>query len=431
MASIFWTTDAPWHFAIGIVTAIWMSGWPTGRVLESVCFVPASTDIQKQSKSVKTLRAGEGFLGQSTKWLHFGLGSSNRIERVIVRWPGGESQEFSGLTADAYYRMVQGSETAERLSMPTDARSLVASASPPTVVSDQAQVLLTSRLLMPSLKYQTFLGSEEIVEAGKGRAVLLNLWATWCLPCLAELSGFVEEESQLRDAGLDIVAVAVDQLDEKAGADSVAIEGVLRKLRFPFRSGIATSELIDVLQAVHDELFLAQRALPVPVSLLIDSSGRLAAIYKGPVIVERLLADVEKLRFSGDTWRDAALPFTGRWFEPVQPLRDAQLVSTLAKQGHLDLMQQYISRHRPMLSKDTAFAELLSQLGNQLVARGDTDAGLPLLEEALAAKPDVAQSYFNVAVANAQNGDVPKAIRRYIRAMRLIPNMPTRTTTWQ
>ena len=45
--------------------------------------------LPSKTKHIKTLHAGDGFLSQSTKWLHFGLGQESRIERIVVRWPGG------------------------------------------------------------------------------------------------------------------------------------------------------------------------------------------------------------------------------------------------------------------------------------------------------------------------------------------------------
>ena len=38
---------------------------------------------------IKTLRAGDSYLGQSTKWLHFGLGDVDEIDELVVVWPGG------------------------------------------------------------------------------------------------------------------------------------------------------------------------------------------------------------------------------------------------------------------------------------------------------------------------------------------------------
>ena len=64
----------------------------------------------------KSLRAGEGFLSQSTKWLHFGLGRSDAIHAVTVHWPGGVPERFEGLAVDHQYELVQGAGVPLRLS---------------------------------------------------------------------------------------------------------------------------------------------------------------------------------------------------------------------------------------------------------------------------------------------------------------------------
>ena len=43
-------------------------------------------------KLVQTLAAGDGFLSQSSKWLHFGLGPDRRTMTALVRWPGGDTE---------------------------------------------------------------------------------------------------------------------------------------------------------------------------------------------------------------------------------------------------------------------------------------------------------------------------------------------------
>ena len=49
---------------------------------------------QEDKPLVRTVRAGDGFLAQSSKWLHFGLGDCDRLARVLVRWPDGSQQEL-------------------------------------------------------------------------------------------------------------------------------------------------------------------------------------------------------------------------------------------------------------------------------------------------------------------------------------------------
>jgi len=74
---------------------------------------------------IKTLRAGEGFLVQSSKWLHFGLGAADVVQQVIVHWPGGEVEQFTGIDIDHRYRLIQGTSTARDITQPARETKLV------------------------------------------------------------------------------------------------------------------------------------------------------------------------------------------------------------------------------------------------------------------------------------------------------------------
>lgn len=49
----------------------------------------------------------------------------------------------------------------------------------------------------------------------KGKAVLLNFWATWCEPCKIEMPWFVELQRQYGPQGLQVLGVAMDDTDPK------------------------------------------------------------------------------------------------------------------------------------------------------------------------------------------------------------------------
>lgn len=49
----------------------------------------------------------------------------------------------------------------------------------------------------------------------RGKAVVLNFWATWCPPCKEEIPWFVEMQKRYGDAGLQVVGVAMDDGDQK------------------------------------------------------------------------------------------------------------------------------------------------------------------------------------------------------------------------
>ena len=59
--------------------------------------------------------------------------------------------------------------------------------------------------------------------------------------------------------------------------------------------GMATEGLLNDFQYLTDLTVSVPRPIPLPSSFLIDGQGRLAAIYKGPVASEQLLADLKKL----------------------------------------------------------------------------------------------------------------------------------------
>ena len=57
---------------------------------------------------VSFVNGGNGFASQSSRRVHFGLGSVSKIERLEVAWPSGKKQTFTGLAADRIYRLIEG-----------------------------------------------------------------------------------------------------------------------------------------------------------------------------------------------------------------------------------------------------------------------------------------------------------------------------------
>ena len=56
---------------------------------------------------IQTVYAGDGFVSQSTKWLHFGLPANAHIKGVTVRWPGGQTQKLTSIQAGRRYVVVE------------------------------------------------------------------------------------------------------------------------------------------------------------------------------------------------------------------------------------------------------------------------------------------------------------------------------------
>src|SRR5262249_31030749 len=154
------------------------------------------------------------------------------------------------LQADRRYKIVQGTGKAE-VWVPS-ARTVhlnpsVLEAPPPT---DLARIVLSARAPMPALNYTDSEGKKGAVSDSVGTPLLVNLWASWCLPCQRELADFTAHAEELRASGLLVLALNVEALGDHASAGPDAACKMLEKLKFPFSFGVASAEMVDKLEIV-------------------------------------------------------------------------------------------------------------------------------------------------------------------------------------
>lgn len=368
---------------------------------------------QPEQPLVKTLRAGEGFLSQSSKWLHFGLGNAAEIDRVVVSWPGGNAEVYSGLGVDQRYRLVQGNATPQLVSRPVDTIAIQPEPQPTLPQTNLARVSLSSRLPAPRLPYRTFAReagpkSEEASIVQANRPILVNLWASWCAPCLQELDSFRHHEQELRAAGLDIVAIAVDaQIDSSANdtQDTTAPEELVRRIGFPFTAGVATDELIRRLRTIFDLPFATRVEMPVPSSFLLDSQGRVSVMYRGPVSVDQLLSDVSQLNMTDGAWQTAAFPFAGKWNEPPAAVDILTIPRTLLDRSQTTDALAYVKQNHKELAQNREYPKLLTWLGDQLMERERSSDAIEQYRSALQLQPNDINAINNFAWQLATHPD--------------------------
>jgi len=249
--------------------------------------------------------------------LHFGLGSTDAVDRVVIRWPGGAPQVLQGLAADRRYRIEQGADSAVEVPR----RDIRIADSPPTAPQVPAFAPIVLRIplrLPPSLAGAlTGVAVRDSSPRADSRGTLMVPWAQWCAPCIEELRELVRRQKELLDAGLQILPVNLDE-----NADREKAERLFKEKIEPLATGDAAPVSVNAADSVKEALDAVLMHVrdeesgpwPMPVSLLIDKNRTLQVVYVGPVSPKQLAADLRS--YCGDQPPKLALRgrFEGRWY---------------------------------------------------------------------------------------------------------------------
>jgi thiol-disulfide isomerase/thioredoxin len=120
---------------------------------------------------------------------------------------------------------------------------------------------------LPEIKFQDADGRERTLADWRGKVVLLNLWATWCLPCRKEMPSLDRLQAALGADKFEVVALSVDRKGLDASRKFLAETKVERLGLYVDATARATSEL---------------RVVGLPATLLLDAQGREIGRLLGP-----------------------------------------------------------------------------------------------------------------------------------------------------
>lgn len=101
-------------------------------------------------------------------------------------------------------------------------------------------------------------GNEVALTELEGKAVVLNLWATWCAPCRVEMPSLDNLQAELGDEGLEVVALSMD----RAGAERITA--------FYDEVGV---ENLAVYRDPNGKAGRALGAIGLPTTVIIDAEG--------------------------------------------------------------------------------------------------------------------------------------------------------------
>ncbi len=124
-----------------------------------------------------------------------------------------------------------------------------------------------SGLKVPDLAFQDASGKPVTLANWRGRTVLLNLWATWCIPCRKEMPALDRLQKELGSDQFEVVAMSVD----RAGAAASQ----------KFLDEIKVSNLKLYSESTTKSVGLL-RAPGLPTTILVDREGREIGRLAGP-----------------------------------------------------------------------------------------------------------------------------------------------------
>jgi peroxiredoxin len=310
--------------------------------------------LKGQPPLIRTVKIGEGFQGQNSRWLHFGLGRGPVIEEIHVTWPGGTVETFTGCAANGRFILRQGKGAAEpaRPSVGADPQR-TRMPRPVPENAENSPVLLTASQICPPFPAKAYDGKAVSFTDSDG-PTLIHLWDVSCADCLPELKALAAAREQIAAAGLRVCLIS-------AGADEETT-AFLKENAIPFPAAAATDETVRRLRHLHELLFGSDLPLPNPSGLLLDGQGHAAALYRGPVPVQRLLADVRGLSVRWPQRAALTLPFPGQWMDPPVPANPLTVPGELAEKGFLDDSLAVFLRHEKKCATRQGCSEVLMAL---------------------------------------------------------------------
>ncbi len=140
---------------------------------------------------------------------------------------------------------------------------------------------VTAHSVAPDFSLEGMNGQPLNLSAYKGKVVLLDFWATWCVPCRSEIPHFVNFQEKYGPQGLQVIGISMDD-----GPKPVRQFYDEMKMNYPV--AIGTESMAQSYGGV----------LGLPITFLIDRDGRVYKKHIGEVDMSVLEQEIQSLLHS-------------------------------------------------------------------------------------------------------------------------------------
>jgi tetratricopeptide (TPR) repeat protein len=361
----------------------------------------------------KSVRAASGYLSQSSLILHFGLEGLGEVEKVIVRWPSGQVQTLEQIPDDHLIRVVEGEGLQAEPFRPSVTTPVPPRDEPPEVSAPGTWLL--DPIPAPDFTLKDLDGKTQRLVDARGQKVLLNFWATWCAPCRAELADFQQLFDELRNAGVRLIAISVDE----PPAEKV-VRDFSEDLGLDLPLVLASPDLVGVYNVVARNLLDRVADLAIPTSFLLDEQGDIVKVYRGAVAVEEIVKDAGRIPRSREARIAAGLPFDGTNLGSKFLRNQFQLANEFAERGYPPQAEGFYER---AAERSPTIAKIHFNLGTLRARQGRLDEAIAAFNTALASDPEYADAHSNLGSVYASQGKLSEASASLARAIALDPSL--------
>jgi len=142
--------------------------------------------------------------------------------------------------------------------------------------------------LAPAFALQDLSGRKVTLASFRGKALLINFWATWCAPCKIETPWIIDLRNQYASQGFEVLGLSTDDLDpedqKKFGSEKQEIAKTVAKMKMPYPVLLAG----DTLDHAYGGLDV------LPMSFFVNRSGTIVAVQAGLTSKDDIEGNIKK-----------------------------------------------------------------------------------------------------------------------------------------